>query len=46
MEIDDYHFKLKIVLMGKLTGKQNKSLGDKGVGKTTFLDGNLNLTDF
>jgi len=27
MEIDDYHFKLKIVI-----------IGDKGVGKTTFLD--------
>jgi len=27
MELDDYHFKLKIVL-----------IGDKGVGKTTFLD--------
>ena len=31
MESDDYHFKFKVVV-----------LGDKSVGKTSFLDCNLN----
>ena len=45
MEIEDYHFKLKIVLIGlNLTlNCHNLILGDKGVGKTSFLDGNTML---
>ncbi len=35
METEDYHFKFRITL-----------LGEKSVGKSTFLDGNHNLSIF